>query len=61
MLQVNGHSFLVFADVNIKPGKFDSALDFVFDLIDNIDYYFYSLFVTWIDDFNAFSDLLCVH
>ena len=61
MLQVNGHGFLVFADVNIKPGKFDSALDFVFDLIDNIDHYFYSFFVGCIDDFNALSDLLCVH
>lgn len=61
MLQVNGHSFLVFADVDVKPSKFDSALDFVFDLIDNINHYVNSLFVGWIDDFNAFSDLLCVH
>lgn len=61
MFQVNGHSFLVFADVDIKPGKFDSALDFVLDLIDYINHYVNSLFVGWIDDFNAFSDLLCVH
>lgn len=61
ILQVDGHSFLVLANVNIKPGEFNSVLDFIFDLIDNINHYFHSLFMGWIYNFKTFSDFLCIH
>ena len=61
MLQVDRHGLFVFTNVDIKSGKFDSTLDFIFDLIDYINHYFHSFFMSGINYLNAFSDLLCVH